>query len=181
MKIRFSGDGPFAWPLRCCLTEIYAEQLIIEDPSTTETGHYLRSFARVGEDKNVLPPSDKNVRPLKKPKREEDKLVNEEQALKSQRATMTRHLHPDAKAKREYVAQEIMSVVHDEKSLGFYRSIAERLEPHHIFEALSEVRLAAREGRIKTSRGAYFTSLVKRVPMYSSTNLTNRGRQAHGT
>lgn len=83
--------------------------LWIEDPSEREAQEYLREFAGAGEDKNVLPPSDNNVRPLKKEKEEKDKLVNEEQALKEQRAKTELRPNED-RARRDYLAQEMLSV-----------------------------------------------------------------------
>lgn len=105
--------------------------LIIEDPSTKETETYLQSFARVGEDNIVLPTPDKNVRPYKKDEKEEKQnLVNEEQALSRTGLRVERSQKMQIpKAKREYLAQEILSVVHDEKSLGYYRSVAETVDP----------------------------------------------------
>jgi hypothetical protein len=41
-------------------------------------------------------------------------------------------------------------------SLGYYRRVAGSVEPYRIFEALSFVKLASREGRIATGRGALF-------------------------
>lgn len=65
------------------------------------------------------------------------------------------------KAKREYLAGEMLAVLQDEKSLGYYRRLAEMVDPHRIFEALSVVKQAAREGAIRKSRGAMFVTLVK--------------------
>jgi DNA-binding transcriptional ArsR family regulator len=143
--------------------------LIIEDPSEKETESYLRNFAGLGEDKIVLPTPDKNVRPYKKEEREEKQnLVNEEQALsgvgESGREPMGpavgRLQPPMPRAKREYLANEILAVLKDEHSLGFYRKVAETVPEHRVFEALSEVRLAARENRIKATKGALFAWLV---------------------
>lgn len=135
--------------------------LIIEDASELETFKYLRDFAGgVGEDKIVLPTPDKNVRPLKKEKEETDKIVNEEQALKEQARGRT--LSEDAKAKRDYLAQEMVNVLHDQHSFGFYRQLAQSAPPHKIFEGLSIVRQLSRESAIKKSRGAAFTAIMKR-------------------
>lgn len=136
--------------------------LIIEDPSAEEAEKYLQSITRVGEDKNVLPPSDKNVRPLKKEKKEEDKPVNEEQALKEQTGARTARLSTEAKAKRDWLAQEMLNVLHDEHSLGFYRKVAETIPEPRIFEALSIVRQLSRDGQIHANRGATFVSLIQK-------------------
>ena len=147
--------------------------LIIEDPSEKETESYLRSFSGPGKDKIVLPTPDKNVRPYKKEEREErQKLVNEEQALSGvgDSGASSRIVSPRPtpvlderipRAKREYLANEILAVCRDEKSLGYYRKVAEVVPQHVIFGALSEVRLAAREGKIHASRGSLFAAIVK--------------------
>jgi DNA-binding transcriptional ArsR family regulator len=135
--------------------------LIIEDPSSTETENYLRNFDRGGEDKNVLPPSDKNVRPLKKEKNEEDKLVNEEQALEEQEAAKPVRLSAEARAKRDWLANEMLAVLKDEHSLGFYRRIAVTVPEHRIFEGLSLVKQLSREDQIQKTKGAAFTAIVR--------------------
>jgi DNA-binding transcriptional ArsR family regulator len=137
--------------------------LIIEDPSNEEVEKYLRDFDRGGEDKSVLPPSDKNVRPLKKEKKKEDKLVNEEQALKRQRGSPLPRLSREARAKREWLAQEMLNVLHDEHSLGFYRKVAASVPQHQIFEALSIVRQISRDGSIRKSKGAAFADRIKHL------------------
>jgi hypothetical protein len=136
---------------------------MIEDQSEKETESYLRNLAGPGE--------DKSVRPYKKEEGEErQNLVNEEQALSEvgERSRMSHRRSENVsrpgrvpKAKREYLASEMLSVLHDEESLGYYRLVAETVRPHKIFEALSEVRLASREGTIRSSRGAYFTNLIQ--------------------
>ena len=148
--------------------------LIIEDPSEKETESYVRNFAGPGEDAIVLPTPDKSVRPYKKEEREErQNLVNGEQALSgvgeigSSRGATAGLVRTEPsklvpRAKREYLASEMLAVLRDEHSLGYYRSVAEIVEPHEIFESLSVVRQLAREGRIRTSRGATFTGLIKR-------------------
>jgi DNA-binding transcriptional ArsR family regulator len=137
--------------------------LIIEDPSERETESYVRTFAGPGEDKIVLSTPDKSVRPYKKEEREEKQnLVNEEQALSKVGELDTMARSRDSKAKREYLAQEMLNVLKDEHSLGYYRTIAESVAPHRIFEALSTVKQMSHEGRIRTTRGAVFVDRIKR-------------------
>jgi hypothetical protein len=144
--------------------------LIIEDPSEKETESHLRNFAGPGEDRIVRPTPDKIVRPYKKEEREErQNLVNEEQALPEvgesgqDRRSLPRGRQPILvpKAKREYLAQEMIDVLRDEHSLGFYRKVAALCPPQIIFEALSVVKQAARNGAIRKTRGALFAALVK--------------------
>jgi hypothetical protein len=141
--------------------------LIIEDPSERETESYLRNFAGPGEDKIVLPTPDKIVRPHKKEEGEErQNLVNEERALSgvgekgTSRSPRTRPAEPMPRAKREYLANEMLAVLRDERSLGYYRKVAETIPSHRVFAALSTVRQMSREGRIKENRGALFVALL---------------------
>jgi hypothetical protein len=161
--------------------------LIIEDPSEKETESYLRNFAGPGEDKIVLPTPDKIVRPYKKEEREErQNLVNEEQALsEAGESGQDRRSLPSArqptqipKAKRDYLAQEMIDVLRDEHSLGFYRKVAARCPPQIIFEALSVVKQAARDGAIRKTRGALFATLIKesaRPPKSVESSLVGPG------
>jgi DNA-binding MarR family transcriptional regulator len=149
--------------------------LVIEDSSTEETDLYLRTFAGSGEDRIVLPTPDKIVRPYKKDEEPEERqnLVNEEQALsevgesgdqshgapQSLENRMPRRVVP--RAKREYLAGEMLALLKDAHSLGYYRKVAETVEPTHIFEALSIVKQLSREGKIRKNRGAMFVSLLR--------------------
>lgn len=134
--------------------------LVIEDPLEAETKKYLRTFDDPGEDEVVLPTPDKIVRPYKNEERQErQNLVNGEQAHSGRGR---RRLGAVPKAKREYLANEMLTVLQDEKSLGYYRRIAETVEQHRIFEALSVVKQMSREGKIRKTRGALFVSFVRR-------------------
>jgi DNA-binding transcriptional ArsR family regulator len=145
--------------------------LIIEDPSEKETESYLRTFAGPGEDKIVLPTPDKNVRPYKKEETEEKQnLVNEEQALsevgkrRQEPTGVAGNREPSTvpKAKREYLALEMLTILKDQHSLGYYRRVAETVEPQRIFEALSIVKQLGREHRILRSAGAAFAAIIRR-------------------
>ena len=67
----------------------------------------------------------------------------------------------EVKARREYIAQEILAVLKDEHSLGYYRKIATSIPTQRIFEVLGLVREMVSEGGIKRSQGALFTSLIQ--------------------
>lgn len=49
----------------------------------------------------------------------------------------------------------------DARGLGYYRKVAKFVPQHKILEALSLVRLMAREGRIHRTRGAAFVSVLR--------------------
>lgn len=68
---------------------------------------------------------------------------------------------PKNRDKRDYYAQEIANTLGDQKSLGCYRVIAEKVPEPVIFEILSSIKEAAREGKIKVSRGALFVSIIE--------------------
>jgi len=154
--------------------------LVIEDPSTEETDLYLRTFAGSGEDRIVLPTPDKIVRPYKKDEEPEERqnLVNEDQSLsevgegrphehisallqeRRERVVRLVRPSPDSQAKRDYLAQEMLDVLKDEHSLGYYRKVAGTVEPTHIFEALAIVKQMSHEGRIRKNRGSAFVHLL---------------------
>lgn len=70
---------------------------------------------------------------------------------------------PIASTRKEWVAQSILSATGDEHSLGCYRLIAERCRQELVFEALSLLKQAQRDGSIRQSRGALFVGIVRRL------------------
>lgn len=64
--------------------------------------------------------------------------------------------------KQEYLADLILQVCRDQKSIAFYRKVARLLPEQAIFETLSEVREAIQLGRVRENPGAMFTDLIKR-------------------
>ena len=72
------------------------------------------------------------------------------------------------KAEREYLAREMLAILKDQKSLGFYRRIAKTVPPGRIFEALSTIRQMSREGSIRKNRGAAFVSLIRTLHLRGS-------------
>ncbi len=125
--------------------------LWIEEPSEEESRAYLSQFQDPDTNDRVNPDTD--VRPLKKDETEErQNHVNAAKPPMSQ----------DARARRDWLAREMLDVLHDEHSLGFYRKVAQTVPEHRVFEALSEVRLADREGRVRTSKGALFVGLIRK-------------------
>jgi len=65
------------------------------------------------------------------------------------------------KEKRDYLASEMAQQLNDQKSLGCFRVIAEKLPQSIIFEVLSSIKETAAEGKIKQSRGALFVDIIK--------------------
>lgn len=127
--------------------------LWIEEPSAEESEQYLSTIT-MSPDTDVTPTPDSDVTPDKKD--EEEARQNHVNAVESRRPSK------EVRAKREWLAQEMLNVLGDAHSLGFYRRTAACEPEHRIFEAMSEVRLADREDRIIKSKGALFASLVRR-------------------
>jgi hypothetical protein len=131
--------------------------LWIEEPSEQESEAYLSTIA-IGPDTDVRGTPDTDVRPNKKEESEKDKTVNGEQSSWKGRG---QRLSADEFAKRGWLTGEILNTCRDRASLAFYRKIAATVPEQRIFEALSVVRAAAREGTIRTTRGALFTSVIQ--------------------
>lgn len=149
--------------------------LVIEDPSGVETQRYLAAFGQEERgDKSVTPTPDKSVTPHLEEDKEQERQISLTRVekpsggeggyqpigelVRGRVASLKARLraHPSAKAKREYLAQQMVDVLGDEHSLGMYRQIAERFPDHVIFQGLASVREAAKSGSIKRSRGALF-------------------------
>lgn len=161
--------------------------LVIEDPSAAETQAYLEAFGGgEGDDKNVTPTPDKNVTPiLKKEKEKEGKisLTKFKEPLGEERGQSTFHIRelvkerverlkelraksppmPEAKARREYLAGEMVRVLGDPHSLGCYKAIARQSLPSAIYDVLGLVKQMARQGQIRKTRGAAFVSMLRPV------------------
>jgi hypothetical protein len=69
--------------------------------------------------------------------------------------------NPEEKVKRDYFATQIATELNDEKSLGCYRVIAEKVPQQIIFETLGSVKETWKDGKIQKSRGALFVDLIK--------------------
>jgi DNA-binding transcriptional regulator YhcF (GntR family) len=81
-------------------------------------------------------------------------------------------LTPDEKAQRDYLAQEMAETLGDQKSLGAFRTIAQRIPEIVIRDCLASVKETWRDGKIKQSRGALFISIIqqysqkKQIPLF---------------
>ena len=67
-----------------------------------------------------------------------------------------------SESRSEVLAGELCEALGDPGSRAYYRRLARTLPTHVLFETLGAVREAARDGRIRRSRGAYFVSLIER-------------------
>jgi len=62
---------------------------------------------------------------------------------------------------KEFLAQDLAEKLEDDHSLGFYRKVVDIIPENLIFQALSEVKDAYLTGRVKKSKAALFTSVIK--------------------
>lgn len=69
---------------------------------------------------------------------------------------------PEKYAKRDYVAEQIAERLNDQKSLGCYRVIAEKIPDSVIFQTLASVEETNRAGKIRQSAGALFVEIMKK-------------------
>lgn len=70
---------------------------------------------------------------------------------------------PGPKPKREYLARDAGSPEGTNTAPGYYRRVAESVEPTRIFEGLSVVKQVSHEGCIRKNRGAAFVSILSQV------------------
>ena len=75
---------------------------------------------------------------------------------------------------KEYLAQEMAEQLEDDHSLGFYRKVADLVPENLIYQALSEVKDAYLTGRIKKSKAALFTSVIKSKASEKNINLNTK-------
>jgi hypothetical protein len=71
----------------------------------------------------------------------------------------------------EALVEDMLDALGDRHSLGFYRRVAERIPPEIIYRALSETKEEARVGRIRKTKGAFFTDLIKREAQEAGVGL----------
>ena len=72
---------------------------------------------------------------------------------------------------------EMLQVLGDRHSKGFYTYLAQSLPEDLIWRALSETKDLALTGQIKKSRGAAFTSTVTRIAQEMGYELDLKQRQ----
>lgn len=134
--------------------------LWIEEPSAEESERYLSTIT-TGPDTNVRGTPDTDVRPiLESEEKKQTKPLTPARAFERGRGGK-RWLSAEQRAKRDWLAEEILNVTKDPHSLGFYRSVAASVPEHRVFQRLSELRDVIRRGDLKATRGAFFTATMK--------------------
>lgn len=64
-----------------------------------------------------------------------------------------------------FLVEDILKVCEDNKSIDFYRKVARLMPEDTIYRALSEVKETRDLGKIKNSKGALFTNLIKKYAL----------------
>lgn len=77
----------------------------------------------------------------------------------------------DKRLQRDYLAQEMAQRLDDEKSLGCYRVIADKLPSSIVYQTLSQVTDTWHMGNIRHNRAALFVSLIKTYASEHDINL----------
>lgn len=67
----------------------------------------------------------------------------------------------ELKGKPEYVADKLSRELDDQDSLHYYLLLAKNNPPEKLFEALSYVKVASNEEKIRTKKAIYFISILK--------------------
>lgn len=73
--------------------------------------------------------------------------------------------------------EDMVNYLGDKKSLGFYRKIAKTCPAQLVYRALGETKEAALNKKIKTTKGAYFTDLIKRLAKEQRVKLNLKGKE----
>ena len=71
----------------------------------------------------------------------------------------------------EVLVEDMLDTLRDRESIGLYRLIANQVPEELIYEALSETRQQAAAGRIRKSRGAYFTARIRQLAEHHGVEL----------
>jgi hypothetical protein len=125
--------------------------LYIEDASEEEAQRYEERYAR-GDDSVTPPVTKMSPEEIRTEERLND--VVETPLFRARVAPDNQH---------GYLVDEMLSVLEDVESEGYYRRLAATVPKDIIFEALSLVKRAVHEGKIRKSRGALFVAIVKRA------------------
>ena len=127
--------------------------LYIEDVSDEEAHQYQAQFT--GGDNNDTPPVTQMS----------PKVIRTEERLNNvtNRTFSSKTMEPPSGDEREALVQEMLSVLRDLESEGYYRRLASSVPKNIIFEALSLVKRAVAEGKVRKSKGALFVAIVKRA------------------
>lgn len=85
--------------------------------------------------------------------------------------TLEKHIHRPLTDEQQALVGEILAVCGDEHSRRFYESVVRTLPANRIWAALSEVKDAEATGRIRRSKGAYFTATLTAETCRQATSM----------
>ena len=80
---------------------------------------------------------------------------------------------------KEAFAQDIAERLEDDHSLGFYRKVVDVIPENLIWQALSEVKDTHLTGKIKKSKAALFTTVIKSKALEHNINLDIKKTKRH--
>jgi hypothetical protein len=89
--------------------------------------------------------------------------VNDFKKALSEKQAADSGLPAEEEIRRGSLVIEMLDVCHDKHSRGFYRLVARKVPEELIRAALSETKYQAATGRIRKSRGAFFTDEIQRL------------------
>jgi DNA-binding transcriptional regulator YhcF (GntR family) len=129
--------------------------LYIEDVNEEEAKRYEETFT--GGDKNVTP----GVTEMSPKVIRTEERLNDVSNINTTFPSKPRGL--PSENERESLVYEMLSVLRDAESEGYYRRLAATVPKDIIYEALSLVKRAVLDNKIRKSRGALFVAIVKRA------------------
>jgi DNA-binding transcriptional ArsR family regulator len=130
--------------------------LYIEDVSDAEARQYAERYAVGGDKNDTPPPTEMSPINIRTEERLNDVATTSVTFPNRQRAA------PSAD-EQESLVHEMLAVLRDFDSEGYYRRLAASVPKDIIFEGLSLVRKAVRENKIRKTPGALFVAIVKRA------------------
>ncbi len=148
--------------------------LYIEEPAQGEASRHQHEQREggdiaVGGGVTILSPQQEDETRQTKPINGVEELVMEEGRRTAKdfqpiRALLNPNRFPRLPVKPDlWLANQIVAETGDARSLGCYRVVAQRCPQALVFEALSLLKEARRDGSIRRSRGALFVGIVRRL------------------
>lgn len=132
-------------------------------PPTNKDGTDLSSPERTESDRTNMSPPDRTSMAGLERSNTADK-VDSGKNIKNVNVNEVSDLQEEEKKnlREEGLVFEMVDVLGDRHSTGFYRKVARTMPEDLIFEVLSETKYQSNMGRVQKTRGAMFTDLIKR-------------------
>lgn len=166
---RYRYDDQLNRPVRTADTY----HIAMDDPLTPEDLQRVANLA-----KNRLQNGDFDCKPQSAvyPDRPVDKLPGKPQSAvhiaaadsrsrtstpKNDLRTLSKNIHRPLSGEQSALVEEILAVCGDEHSRRFYESVARTVPTSQIWSALGEVKDTTATGRLRKSKGALFTAIIR--------------------